>query len=213
MTVACPSSGAVRALPAPAYHARPLDPDHDLAALVTAARDGDGDAWTQLVKHFDRGLRNIARSYRLAPADVEDVVQSTWLNLFEGIDRIREPAAIAGWLVIATRRHALRRRQAHVREVLSDDPRLGDRADHNEPEARLLELERSAALTDALSLLPDRHRNLLDVLLTRPTLEYREVAELLSMPVGSIGPTRARSIAKLARHKRLRALHAAEAVA
>lgn len=213
MTSACPISGPVRALPTATFHARPLDPDQHLAALVRAARDGDRDASTRLVQQFDRGLRNIARSYRLAPADVDDVVQSTWLTLFEGIERIREPAAVGGWLAIVTRRHAMHRRQAHVREVLTDDPQLGERTDSNEPEARLLELERRAALADAVSKLPDRSRNLLNVLLTQPTLEYHEVGELLSMPVGSIGPTRARSIKKLGRHRQLRALHAAGALA
>jgi RNA polymerase sigma factor (sigma-70 family) len=182
------------------------DHDRDLVATVRAARAGDADAWTSLVRRFDRVLRHIARSYRLAPDDVDEVVQTTWLELLEAIQRIREPAALGGWLATVTRRNALRRRQMHVREQLTDDPRLGDRPDSEGAEASVLAAERRAALAGALADLPDRHRRLLTVLLTQPTLDYREVGELLSMPVGSIGPIRARALARLARDPQMRAV-------
>jgi hypothetical protein len=44
------------------------------------------------------------------------------------------------------------------------------------------------------------------VFLTQPALGYREIGELISMPTGSIGPIRARSLARLARDTRLRAV-------
>jgi RNA polymerase sigma factor (sigma-70 family) len=176
-------------------------------ALVQSACAGDNDAWTQLVQRFDRRLRHIARFYRLSAADVDDVVQATWLELFEAIEGIREPLATGAWLVTVTRRNALHRWQVHVREQLTDDPDLGDRPDDdNEPESTLLALERSAILADAVDRLPDRHRDLLTTLLTQPALDYRRVGQRLSMPVGSIGPTRARALAGLARDTRLRAV-------
>ncbi|MEA2224100.1 MAG: hypothetical protein QOH83_2476 [Solirubrobacteraceae bacterium] len=196
----CPSSGDPRALPAVAPRER------ELVALVHGACAGDPNAWTRLVRRYDRMLRHIARSYRLTPAEVDDVVQTTWLNLFEAIEQIRDPTAIGAWLATATRRAALRCIQRHVREQLTDDPQLGDRPDDDQPDAILLAVERRAVLTDAIAKLPDRHRDLVTVLLTQPTLEYREVGELLSMPTGSIGPIRARSLARLARDAQLRAL-------
>jgi RNA polymerase sigma factor (sigma-70 family) len=174
---------------------------------VHSARDGDHDAWTRLVERFDRKLRHIARSYRLMPADIDDVVQATWLSLLEAIDRIREPAAIAGWLATTTRRNALRRRQTHVREQLTDDPQLGERPDDDQPEASLLQRELRTVLAEALATLPDRHRRLLIVLLNEPALEYRRIGELLSMPIGSIGPIRARALTRLAHDAPLRALN------
>jgi RNA polymerase sigma factor (sigma-70 family) len=200
-----PSSSEARALPVVAP-TRGSSPERELVVLLQRARVGDPNAWTRLVRRFDRVLRRIARSYRLTAADVDDVVQTTWLELFEAIERIREPAAIGGWLATVTRRHALRRRQAHVREQLTDDPHLGDRPDDDQAAESLLALERSAILADALDRLPDRHRDLLTVLLTQPALEYREVGQRLSMPVGSIGPTRARALALLARDAQLCAL-------
>ena len=201
-----PISGNARALPAMTSSRRPLHHDRRLVALVHGARAGDSEAWAQLVRRFDRMLRDIARSYRMGPTEIDDVVQATWVNLFEEIDRIREPAAIGGWLATVTRRHALRRIQAHTREQLTDDPKLGDGPDDNQPESTLLALERQAVLAAATARLPERHRHLMTVLLTQPTLEYREVAALLRMPIGSIGPIRARSLARLARDAQLRAL-------
>jgi RNA polymerase sigma factor (sigma-70 family) len=202
----CPSSEEPRALPAVAPRVRHSFRERELAALVHSARAGDPEAWTRLVRRYDRMLRHIARSYRLGPAEVDDVVQTTWLNLFEAIDQIRDPTAIGAWLATATRRAALRRIQSHVREQLTDDPQLGDRPDDDQPDVILLALERRAVLNDAIARLPVRHRDLVTVLLTQPTLEYREVGELLSMPTGSIGPIRARSLARLSRDARLRAL-------
>ena len=202
----CPSSGKPRGLHAVAPCVRHTSRERELVELVHGAQAGDADAWTQLVRRFDRMLRGIARSYRLAPAEVDDVIQTTWLNLFEAIEQIRDPTAIGAWLATATRRTALRRIQRHGREQLTDDPQLGDRPEDDQPDAILLARERRTVLTAAISRLPDRHRDLVTVLLTQPTLEYREVSELLSMPTGSIGPIRARSLARLARDAQLRAL-------
>jgi RNA polymerase sigma factor (sigma-70 family) len=138
--------------------------ERQLDVLVRAARAGDPNAWRRLVQRFDGMLRRLAHSYRLTPSDVDDVVQQTWLVLFEAIDQIREPAAIGAWLATTLRRIALRHIQIHVREQLTDDPRLGDTSDGEHPEARLLALERHVALTSALSSLPERHRDLLRIL-------------------------------------------------
>jgi len=204
MTTLSPSAPQAPAQP-PFAAPKPRE-DRELAAIVQGARLGDSVAWTRLVGRFDRTLRNVARSYRLPAADVDEVVQATWLELFQGIERIREPAAIGAWLTTVTRRKALRAKQLPLREQLTDDPDLWERPDPGDPEAGLLAAERRTALAGALEALPDHHRRLLSVLLTQPDLEYREVAELLSMPVGSIGPTRARALARLAGDDQLRAV-------
>jgi RNA polymerase sigma factor (sigma-70 family) len=202
-----PERAPLRDLLAPAGPRQPSKLESELAALVCAARAGDTSAWTELVRRFDGTLRVIARSYRLASVDVDDVVQATWLDLLEDIGRIREPGAIAGWLATATRRKALRVRQAPGREQLTEAPDHGDRPDPDGLVASVLVTERRAVLARALATLPDRHRRLLTVLVAEPALDYRQVGELLSMPVGSIGPIRARSLARLARHPELRALN------
>jgi RNA polymerase sigma factor (sigma-70 family) len=181
-------------------------PDAGLAALVCAARRGDDGAWTALVGRFDGRVRAIARSYRLSPADVDDVAQATWLHLLEDIDKLREPAAIGAWLATATRRAALRSLQGPVREQPTADPYLGDRAEPDQADRDLLAAERSAVVSRALDTLPDRHRRLMRLLLTQQDPDYRKISTLLDMPLGSIGPIRGRCLQRLQRHPDIQAL-------
>ena len=197
---------SLRAVPRDGAPSRSPQPDPELVKLVLAARAGDNRAWTALISRFDRTLRSIARSYGLTPADVDDAVQATWLDLFQDISRVREPATIAGWLATVTRRKAMRLLQVRVREHLTDDPGVSDRPDPHGPETSALEGERRAVLARALATLPERHRRLMILLLTQPTLDYRHISDRLAMPIGSIGPIRARSLARLSRHPELHAL-------
>lgn len=185
-----------------------------LAALVDGARAGDRGAWARLVEHFDPVVRGIARSYRLQPGDVEDVAQATWLDLLENIGAIRRPEALPGWLATVTRRRVMRLLQTGSREVLTDDPRaICGAADDDDPPARLLAAERHAVLADAVASLPDRPRRMMTVLLADPAIDYHEISALLRVPIGSIGPTRARSLSRLSRNGRLCALHHADRAA
>jgi RNA polymerase sigma factor (sigma-70 family) len=181
----------------------------ELAVLVRAGADGDPAAIERLVVCFDRMLRAVTRSYRLSAWDADDVIQSTWLQFMQHGRELREPAALSGWLVTTARRLSLRMLQRHVREQLMDDLSSEAAADHVEPDRELLAAERREALHGALAELPDRHRSLMSMLVTSPDLSYEEVARRLAMPVGSIGPTRARSLDRLRRSSTLQALQTA----
>jgi RNA polymerase sigma factor (sigma-70 family) len=172
---------------------------------MRAVRSGDEIAWTRLVNRFERGLRNIARTYRLGPSDIDDVMQATWLRLFKHVTTLRDPNAIAGWLATTTRRECLRKLQHPVREYPTDDPRLGDRAEFVEPEDQLVAADRHAVLMRALESLPKRQRQLMTAL-TEPNATYQSVSRTLGMPVGSIGPIRARSLARLEHNSDLQSL-------
>jgi RNA polymerase sigma factor (sigma-70 family) len=182
----------------------PSRPEHELVKLVAAVRRGDNAAWTQLIERFDRMLRGIARSYRLSAADVDDVVQATWTRLHQHIGAVREPAAIAGWLATTTRRESLRVLQVHMRELLTADPELGEGVEQERPESELLASEERGVLGRALATLPDRQRRLMILLATDPDADYRRISAQLAMPIGSIGPIRARGLARLGRHPELR---------
>lgn len=183
----------------PRQHVNDPTPD----ALVHAARTGDNDAWMHLIARYDRALRTIARSYRLQPSDVDDVVQMTWMRLHQHIDRLRDPAAVAGWLATTTRREAMRVLQNHVREQLSDDPQLGDVADSDRPDAALLAAEDRVILQRAIAVLPGRQRKLMTLLAAQPDVNYQHISATLQMPRGSIGPTRARGLVRLRRDQDL----------
>jgi len=175
------------------------DAGRELAELVVAARGGDAAAWDCLVRRFDAIVRRTARSFRLQPVEVDDVVQATWLDLLENVDRIREPACTAAWLVTATRRRALRTLQLRTRELLCDDPREREPSEADGPQAHLIDAERRAALAGAMARLPPRHRTIMTLLLTDGAPDYKRISALADVPVGSIGPIRGRSLARLAR--------------
>jgi RNA polymerase sigma factor (sigma-70 family) len=175
----------------------------ELTGYVVAARAGDDEAWSRLVARFDGRLRSITRFYRLAAADVDDVVQTTWLRGFERIGQLREPTSIGAWLERIARRECLRLLQRTMSECPTEAARLGDRADEPGPEERLLAIERREVFDRALRRLPERQRRLLALLRVDPTPSYRQISALLDMPIGSIGPIRARSVARVRRQYEL----------
>ena len=167
--------------------------------LVRAAAGGDEQAWGQIVDRFAGLLWAVARSHRLDHDRAADVVQATWLRLVQSLDRIAEPEALPGWLLTTARREALRVATAHGREVLADGDERPERAD---PEAAELDLgllaqERDAVLWGAFGHLGELCRELLRLLAAPEAPPYVEVSALLGIPVGSIGPTRMRCLAKL----------------
>lgn len=156
---ACLSSAETRALPAEPPRESRGNPGASLGALVHSARAGARalEARRRLVKRYGRGLRHMARSYGLAAVTVDDVVQTTWLNLFEATEPARDPMAIRAWLATATRRDARRRSQTHVRERLTDDPRPSDRPNDNQPDPIRLALEPRDGARSLTRLARDAH--------------------------------------------------------
>jgi RNA polymerase sigma factor (sigma-70 family) len=183
----------------------PSDPNDELVALVRAARAGHDAAWSRLTDRFDRMLRRAARNCGLAPIDVDDAVQAGWIALYRQIDDVRDPTALGAWLATIVRRESLRILQTRVREVLTDDPELGDRPGLDQPDVELLAAERRATLRRALRALPKRQRQLMTLLAdTGPN--YEEISTTLDMPIGSIGPIRARGLMRLRRDPELLAM-------
>src|SRR5262245_10030994 len=163
----------------------------DLATLARQAALGDTGAWPALVHRLDGMLHCVVRRYRLAPADVEDVVQTTWLRAIMHLGRLHDPAAIGPWLTVTARREAIRLLQRRSREVLANDiDGRPDAADPDPPDTVAIDRERHAALHRAVERLPSRQRRLVCSLLSHPSRSYEELSSSLDMPIGSIGPTR-----------------------
>jgi RNA polymerase sigma factor (sigma-70 family) len=178
----------------------------DPAALVRRAVAGDPAALTRIVERFDHSLRAIARFYRLSPWDADDVVQTTWLQFIEHGRSLREPSAVGGWLATTARRQSLRALQRRVREQPSEDPPLPEDVRVPEPCEELIAAERHAALHGAVARLPASGRRLMLLMIVRPDLSYEQLGAVLGIPIGSIGPTRQRSISRLRRAHEIRAL-------
>jgi RNA polymerase sigma factor (sigma-70 family) len=171
----------------------------EITWLVRHAAEGDRQAWERLVDQYARLIWSITADFKLAESDAADVAQTTWLRLLEHIDRIEYPDRIGSWLAATARHECLRSLALHKKVVLShDDAELNDATAH-EPEidARLLADERAQVIRDALSRLPQRWQRLLELLMADPPTSYAEISDQLDLPIGSIGPTRGRCLARL----------------
>ncbi len=179
-----------------------------LADLVGRAGNGDQGAWDDLVERFLPLVGSVIARHRLRGADAEDVNQTVWLRLVEHLGDLREAAALPGWIATTTRRECLRTLD-RSRKSLPTDPQESRVLETGEDafggpapaavDTDLLQLERHQALRDALAELPEDRRELLLLLLHDPPIPYQQISALLGLPVGSIGPTRARALDQLRR--------------
>jgi RNA polymerase sigma factor (sigma-70 family) len=170
-------------------------------------RDGDRPAFDDLMKMVTPLLWHTARGQGLERVTAEDVLQTVWLSLLRHADAVRDPRTVVKWLLITTRRESWRMRQRErdghlVREPL-DGPTgttgAWDRpADPGaEPESLFLLGQRQQRLWQHVQQLPPRCRELMRVIAFADRPDYAQIADALGMPVGSIGPTRGRCLAKL----------------
>jgi RNA polymerase sigma factor (sigma-70 family) len=195
---------------APARQEADQPRDDSLAIdLVARARDGEIQAWNALVEQYDPLIASICRKYRLGRADTDDVSQSVWLRLVDQLDKIRQPAALPGWLATTARRECGRVVRAaqgpHAVIYALDAENLPD-ARAQAAEQELLAAERRAAVREALSALPPACQRLVAELTADPPLPYAEVSARLGIPVGSIGPTRSRCLDRMRRYPAIAAL-------
>jgi RNA polymerase sigma factor (sigma-70 family) len=168
------------------------------AALFLRWQGGDARAMDELVRLMTPLLWHVVRSYGLDAALAEDVVQTTWLTLVRRHETITEPQAVSGWLTMVARREAWRVGKLHRRADAVEAETL-------EPHLPTQESAEQTAATDdesrrlwlAVGALNDRCQRLLRIVAFEERPDYARIAEDLAMPIGSIGPTRQRCLAKL----------------
>ena len=167
-------------------------------SLVRRASNGDQRAWMLIVRRYQPLLYRVAARFDLSQAEREDVVQLTWQQAVEHLDSIRDGAALPGWLATCARRQCLAalRRHGHERlfwdleegSLLSEEPDVDD---------VVYAKQAAKALYQAIEQLPAQQRGVVTALLRSPASSYDEISKLLGIPVGSIGPTRARAVTRL----------------
>jgi RNA polymerase sigma factor (sigma-70 family) len=176
---------------------RAPEPPGHVEQMLRAAATGDEAAWQALKMRFTPRVRSVARTYRLGSHDVEDVVQTTWLRLVERIHALERPESVGAWLETTARRESLRVLRLAQREQPTGDELLPEESTAPADESRLAADDRRAALAASLRRLPPRHRRLLALLASESEPSYVEISRALGMPIGSIGPTRARCLERL----------------
>ncbi|SDK71309.1 RNA polymerase sigma factor [Nonomuraea jiangxiensis] len=160
------------------------------AELLQAAADGDRSAWDALESRFGPRMWAVARACGLSPADAADAVQGSWLRLLQQLQSIRDPARVGGWLMTTVRHEALLLSRRERRGITSfevvEDP---------DPASAVLEADGRRLLWKTVSALQEPCRTLLQ--LVAFDLGSQQMASRLGVPVGSVGPTRARCLEKL----------------
>lgn len=161
-------------------------------------RAGDQSALDDLVRVMSPVLWHVVRATGLAAEAAEDVVQTSWLSLVRSADRITDPQAVSGWLCTTARREAWRVRKNATRSTPVDDEVLEFRIPaQRSVETEVVVRDEHQQLWAALALLDERCQRLLRIVAFEQRPDYGRISQVLGMPVGSIGPTRRRCLAKL----------------
>jgi RNA polymerase sigma factor (sigma-70 family) len=182
----------------------------DDATLVLRCQDGDAGAWRLLVSRYQRLVYAIVTRMGLDEHAAADVFQAVFEKLMRHLGGLREPERLQAWIVTTAKREGLAARRHGLRQVSMTRPDTDDDAgggadewdiadDSPGAEQRLQEVQELHRLRLALDRLDERCRELL-LLVFRDEddhLGYDEVSRRLGLPVGSIGPTRARCLGKL----------------
>lgn len=167
--------------------------------LVRACLDGDALAWEELVERYQRLVYSIPRRMGFSAEDADDVFQNVFVALYRGMGELRDQTRLSSWLITATRRECWRLGKDGARSTVLTQERAEAIADElAAPAEEIAQLERDQLVREAVRRLDVRCRELLTALFLAPTPpSYDALARQLAMPVGSIGPTRARCFRKL----------------
>jgi RNA polymerase sigma factor (sigma-70 family) len=178
----------------------PRPTTRSIAELLSAAGEGDATAWNEIVRRYHRLVAAKVRSFTLQDADALDAILMTWLRLAENLHRLWFPERLAGWLATTASReclHILRqaKRTAHSVDVVARDvidPATG-------PEEHAIDADTVRAVGRLVAELPLGRRILVQALFADHPRSYTELARTIGIPIGSIGPNRARTLQQLRR--------------
>ena len=174
----------------------------DVRTVLAAAAAGDERAWDELLDRFGSMIWAVARAHRLGDADAADVTQATWTALLTHLDQVKDADRVGAWLATTARRECLRL-LGRARSIVPYGDELPEAEASDEPAVDGLEIdERDAALWRSVGRLRDSDQALLRLLIADPAPSYEEISAALDIPVGSIGPTRARALERLRRELR-----------
>lgn len=180
--------------------------EHSDLELVLACRRGDQLAWETLIHRYQRLIYAIPLRAGLNEDQAAEIFQDVFTTLFQKLNDLEQPEKLQAWLVTTTRRKTLQAiskgqvRQSHVISEDEPDVPASIRDEAPLPDEQLLILEEQHRIRTALSSLDGRCKTLLEMLFYAsepPT--YADIAAALGIPEGSVGPTRARCLAKLLR--------------
>ncbi len=167
--------------------------------LVQKCLKGNEAAWTALIKKYKNLIFSIPMRYGFSEEDSADIFQAVCMDLLAELPRLREPNALAGWLMQVARNKCFHRKQAQQRHQVQEIDDLNSYSSpQEEPERLAAQLEQEQALREAVLDLSPRCRQLVHMLFFEmPVRPYQQVAKELDLAAGSIGFIRRRCLDKL----------------
>lgn len=168
------------------------------ARLFDAYRGGEESKVEELIELLTPILWHTVRGQRLDRQSAEDVLQVTWMTLLRHAESIKDSRAVLQWLIVTSRRQAwqVMRRQSKVELRESTEESIPVPRSEHPDEVIAIDDDRER-LWAHIGQLSEKCRHLLRVIAFADKPDYAEIAQALGMPVGSIGPTRGRCLAKL----------------
>jgi len=175
--------------------------------LIVACLDHREDAWQEFLRRYGDLIYSTILKVGLTPEDQEESFQSTIVALYRHLPRLRDREKLVSWMIGVAWRQAINRIRERTRAGrISGGPRAAAGAETEIPsstpgvEETRLHLERAQWTREALDQMPERCRRLLSLLFyENPPLDYQEIAHREGIPIGSLGPTRARCLQKMKR--------------
>ncbi|HEX4100950.1 MAG: sigma-70 family RNA polymerase sigma factor [Pseudonocardiaceae bacterium] len=176
----------------------PTDTTASVADLLRGIHDGDPASWDEILRRYDKLVSRTVRSFRLQEADAVDAMQMTWLRLAENAHRVQFPERLGAWLATTARRECLHIVcQGKLKLIFTDvvpepasDPSSG-------PQQRAIDADTTQTLRKLIDELSPMRRTLIRMLFTDNPCSYDDVARITGIPLGGIGPTRARALRQL----------------
>jgi RNA polymerase sigma-70 factor (ECF subfamily) len=161
------------------------------AELVRRCREGEPDAWNELVERYSRYVYAIAvRGFRLSDDDAEDVFQDVFTRVYTRIDTLRDESALRPWIAQLTRRRCLDALASKGRELAADEVVT------YEESTDLAEVEEAFTVREAMAGLSEPCQDILDRFFARDQ-SYRTISDELEIPSGTIASRIARCLGKL----------------
>jgi len=166
--------------------------------ILEGCRQGDPNAWEHLLGKYERLVYSIPLNYGLTKEDAADITQTTFITLLQSLDTLRDETRLANWLITVTRRHTWRWLSHGQREGTSPNSDLAEIEQIIDANKDLEKWEQIIWLNDGLNQLKKLCRELILALYFDPNKpSYSEIARRFKMPVGSVGPNRARCLEQL----------------
>ncbi len=174
----------------PLTHVVPSALEQDDQLLVAASKNGDQEAFAQLVQRYQRIVFNLVYRILQQYEEATEITQETFLAAWQGLPSFRGDARFPTWLYriaynCSLKQLELRKRDRALQIALEAEKTLEQENEQERENAELDAHDRQMLVQEHLSHLPSKYRIVL-VLRHLQDMTYEEMAEILMMPIGTI---------------------------